>query len=91
MGYSPVLPALCALQVPASRRLERLSVQGRHLLHTSVSVEMWYGVRALSTLKVVVAVDCEQEHQVGAGRAGQGCYTPATCFFFSVGWVGGWQ
>jgi len=35
---------------------------GRQLLHAAVSVEVWYGATALRNLKVVVAVDSEQEH-----------------------------
>lgn len=34
---------------------------GRQLLHAAVSIEMSYGAAAVKQLKVVVAVDCEQE------------------------------
>ena len=49
-------------QVPSGQRLERLSVMGRHLLQAALSIEMWYGLTALRGLKVVVAIDAEQEH-----------------------------
>ncbi|KAJ9515538.1 hypothetical protein QJQ45_021643, partial [Haematococcus lacustris] len=55
------IKALAPHKVPSGHRLERLSVLGRHLLHASVSMDLGYGAAALRNLRVVVAVDQEQE------------------------------
>ncbi|GFH16730.1 uncharacterized protein HaLaN_13212 [Haematococcus lacustris] len=55
------IKALAPHKVPSGHRLERLSMLGRHLLHASVSMDLGYGAAALRNLRVVVAVDQEQE------------------------------
>eukprot|EP00798_Chlamydomonas_sp_ICE-L_P012618 gene12618-15846_t len=61
MDLWQAIKILAPHKVPSAQRLERLSYMGRHLLHASVSIEMWYGASALRNLKVVLGVDCEQE------------------------------
>jgi len=56
-----VIKRLLPNKVPSSQRLERVSLLGRHLLQAAISTESQHGKLALSKLKVILAVDQEQE------------------------------
>lgn len=52
---------LCPNRLATGCRIEQLSIAGRHLLAAAVSIESKHGPAAVKRLKVVVAVDEEQE------------------------------